>query len=803
MNDDEFFEGLENETPHTVKDKGLWSLKSAVVLGVLALSVMFSPVFAAVVMLDNSVNQSTADIGAVDVAPDSISQKSTLYANDGKTVIASFYSLNRIAVKLDQISVNLQNAVIAREDKRFYQHAGIDFVAMIRAALATLSNSTVQGGSTLTQQYVKNLLIDKAIQNDDEKLEKAASEQSLMRKLREASMARDIERNFSKQQILEGYLNIAPFGANLYGAEVAAQRYFSKSAVDLTIVEAATIAGVTKSPVMFDPLLYPDTAEVERNKTLDSMYTAGFITKTELDEALALPLKKTLHTKEVKLGCQAAGKAAFFCDYIRSTIQNDTKYGETLVERQRLLNNGGLQIYSTLDAKAQEAAEKAVYENVPPEDSSGIAAALASVEPSTGKIVAMSENRYYGVSNNPDKWETTVNYGADLSYGGSSGFSIGSTFKPFIISEWLSAGHTLNETIPGKRTFTGNDFACSNGDQAPWRPTNANGGVLYEQTVLRALQQSTNIPFLTMATKLGLCNIYNTAYAMGFRGSTADTYDIRTSDAWKNPSSLIGINNSSPLNMASAYATIANHGIYCKPQALVKVVDRYGNTISEYEKECSRGIDENIADTMAWALETYLTDPGALGYGSTLEDDRPAGAKTGTADSVNHLWTIGFTPELSAAVWMGYPTQDVPLRGVYIKGTYYGEVYSGTIPMTIWREFMNDSLRGKSITAFPEADQTLVGNGTSTLKWDKTDWEQTPTPTPAPKPKATPTPKPSEIPDPEPVETETPQPEPTETPAPEPTVVPEPSSTVTPEPEPSSTTVPEAEVAHNKTVKGP
>jgi membrane peptidoglycan carboxypeptidase len=227
--------------------------------------------------------------------------------------------------------------------------------------------------------------------------------------------------------------------------------------------------------------------------------------------------------------------------------------------------------------------------------------------------------------------------------------------------------------------------------------------------------------------------------------------------------------------MASAYATIANHGIYCRPQSLVKVVDRYGNTISEYEKECSRGIDENVADTVAWALETYITAPGALGFGRTLEDGRPAGAKTGTADSVHHLWTIGFTPQLSTAVWLGYPTQDAPLRGVYVRGSYYGEIYSHTIPMTIWRDFMNDSLRGEEIVPFADPDQSLIGNGVSTIKWDKSDWEQTPTPTPTPAPK--PTPKPTPTPKPSVVPTPTPDPEPT-TPI-EPTPEPTPSATAT------------------------
>ncbi|HEV6954335.1 MAG TPA: transglycosylase domain-containing protein, partial [Promicromonospora sp.] len=295
-----------------------------------------------------------------ELVPGPLSEQSVIYASDNKTRLATFYAQNRIVVPLDKVSDHMKHAVISIEDERFYAHGGVDPEGISRAAVKNFGGGDTQGASTLTQQYVKNVLIEEAVRNNDTFGAIEAAESSLTRKLREAKLAIALEKRMSKDEILQGYLNIAQFGRSVYGVETAAKYYFNKSAAKLSVVEAATIAGITKSPSAFDPVTNPDEAEVRRNLVIGKMWQLGYITTAERDEAMATPLKDTLDVQPLDVGCDAAKGAAFFCDYVIKEVMASPEFGETREDRYDLLYRGGLRIRTTLDVKMQRAAEKTV-----------------------------------------------------------------------------------------------------------------------------------------------------------------------------------------------------------------------------------------------------------------------------------------------------------------------------------------------------------------------------------------------------------------------------------------------------------
>src|SRR4051794_22028892 len=372
-----------------------------------------------------------------------LSEKSVMLAADG-TVLATFYAENRIVVPLDKIAPVMQQAVIAVEDKRFYQHGGIDPAGMLRAFAKNALTDDLQGASTLTQQYVKNVLIEAAQRDNDAAAIEAAREHKgtagLSRKLREAKIAIALEKKYPKQKILENYLNIAQFGSSVWGVEAAAQYYFSKPAADLTYLEAATLAGVTQSPSKWDPARNPDDSQRRRNIVLGLMKAQKIITPAEYQAGIATKLPATLKIQPTALTCAAAGTvvagSGYFCDYVTKVIKNNAAFGKTPADRTEQLYRGGLTITTTLDPREQRIADKEVKAGVPVKDRSGVASAISVVEPGTGKIVAMAQNRIYNPRQSSAARETSVNYNTDFAYGGSSGFAPGSTFKPFTLTEW-------------------------------------------------------------------------------------------------------------------------------------------------------------------------------------------------------------------------------------------------------------------------------------------------------------------------------------------------------------------------------
>jgi membrane peptidoglycan carboxypeptidase len=624
-----------------------------------------------------------------------LAEKSVMLAADG-TQLAEFFAENRVVVGLAEVSPQMQNAVIATEDRRFYQHGGIDPAGMVRALVKNQFSDSTQGASTLTQQYVKNVLIETAVRNDDLAAADAAREaegaEGYARKLREAKLAIALEKELTKDQILENYLNIAQFGVATYGVESAARRYFSKSAAELSYLEAATIAGITQSPTAFDPLKYPEASQQRRDTVLGLMLREAFITQEEHDAGVAAPLPATLVPNEAQSGCMAAGAvvqgSGFFCDYVTRVIRNDPAFGATPEEREDRLYRGGLTITTTLDPRLQTMADNQVKATVPVDDPTGVGSAMSVVQPGTGLILAMAQNRNFNNSADAAGRDSSVNYNASYSYGGSNGFMPGSTFKPFTLLEWLKQGHSLNESVNGTaRKLNTNQFtACgSRYPSSTWDVGNAEGGA-GQMSVMAATQQSVNLAYLSMAMQLDLCSIMDGAKQLGVTSSTSGSEGEAIQAV---PSNVLGSGSTSPLALAGAYATFASGGIFCRPIAITNVKDANGADLPVPDAGCAQAIDPNVAAGMNEAMSNVWN-----GTGKSL--GRPAGytasGKTGTTTHNEHTWFAGYTPRLASVVWVGYPDKNIPMQRITINGRYAPNAFGATFAGRTWKNFMDEAL---------------------------------------------------------------------------------------------------------------
>ncbi|MDR2799439.1 MAG: hypothetical protein LBB07_02335, partial [Bifidobacteriaceae bacterium] len=437
----------------------------------------------------------------------------------------------------------------------------------------------------------------------------------------------------------------------------------------------------------------------------------------------------------------------------------DPIFGTTDSDRRNFLYTGGLKIYTTLDAKAQKDAQEQVDSAIPGNDPSGLGAAMTAVQPGTGKIIAMAQNKPYdpaGIT----PGSTAINYNVPLALGGSGGFSPGSTWKPFVLATWLKNGYSLNATMrTTDRVFQTSQFACASPGET-WNLHNATGVSFANQTPLVATEQSNNVPFAVMATKLGLCDIVETAKSVGYQGATQSTQDITANMNSIPPTTIIGVGNATPLNMADSYATFAAKGMHCDPIAIDSIQKMDGSLAAVPQPNCRRAIGEDVAAAVDYALEHVITNGLAVGFGL---DGHTAALKTGTAEANHHIWACGFTPQVATAVWVGNPNWDQDLQNMTINGVYKYEWYGLDLPVPIWQRFMNAYLAGKPAEDFPPIDPKYLvytfsdagSNGyipdpspsPSNSDEPKPNPEPThkpsPTPTPTPKPTPTPTPKPS------------------------------------------------------------
>ncbi|MFV0633920.1 penicillin-binding protein [Demequina sp.] len=661
----------------------------------------------------------------------SLPQQSNIYARDGKTLLATFYDQNRVIVQLEEISPWLQKAVVAVEDKRFWQHNGVDGEGLMRALAVNLQSDNTPGASTLTQQLIKNRLLQDAINEDDEEAQDAATEVSIPRKIREWRLALAFEEDLNaklgedcdpadpavdcgKDEILAQYLNIAQFGMNIYGVEAAAQYYFSKPASEITAIEAATIAGITQNPSKWDPTRTFETddgvttnyeqAEIRRDAVLGVMMEQGFITQAEFDEYEAIPVEETLNISAPKFSCSASDVAPFFCDYVTKIITKHEVFNSDGESGRDLLYAGGLDIVTTLDVTKQKIANEELLETLPADDPSGMATAMVALDPDTGQILAMSQNRDFDPAAEAEN-STSINYAVDREWGGSRGFSPGSTFKPVVLAEWLNSGRSLKQIVPGNiQEYKDGDWADScNGPitfSTPYKPGNVGNTGARSQSVLQATANSVNTSYVAMASQLDLCGIADMAEALGFERADGAAFELV-------PSSVLGPQNASPLGMAEVYQTFANEGVHCEPIAILSITKPDGSEVAVPQEDCRQAISSELAAGVTYALQGVMTDGSAKGH---QLDGRVSAGKTGTANKNTHTWFAGYTPQLVSVFWLGNPDKDVPQQYMEIGGVWRNFFYGSTLMGPTWEEFMERALEGEEALGFPEvSDEMLNG----------------------------------------------------------------------------------------------
>ncbi|MFI2783697.1 transglycosylase domain-containing protein [Streptomyces sp. ALB3] len=620
-----------------------------------------------------------------------LSQRTTILDNEGGA-IATVYSRDRTVVPLKDISPYMQDAIIAIEDSRFYEHGAVDLKGILRAMNRNVQEGgAAQGASTLTQQYVKNVFVEEAGDDPDKVAE--ATQQTLGRKVRELKYAIQVEEELGKKKILENYLNITFFGQQAYGVEAASQRYFSKPAKDLEVGEAAMLAGLVQSPTRYDPVNDTEEATKRRNVVLQRMAAVGSISQREADKAIAAPLE--LKVSRPKNGCiTAVSGAGFFCDYVRKVILTDPTFGKTEEERAKLWNLGGLSIRTTLSPRAQAAANEAATSKVHKDDK--VAASVVQVEPGTGKILSMGQSRPYGLDQK--KHETMLNLGVNNKMGGSTyGFQVGSTFKPITAAAALEKGISPAESyatdwkisLP-KSSFRDCSGAPTGSDN--WDLQNEMESEKGSWDMTSALGKSINTYFAKLEQKTGLCETVEMAKKMGYE--RGDGKEIE-----ENASITLGGEVSTPLSMASVYATFANRGTYCSPIAIESITDANGKKVGVPKTECSRAMSEPTADTISQMLKGVVEDGTGTLAGLT---DRDNAGKTGTTNDRLDAWFVGYTPNLSTAVWVGddIGEKTTKMYDITIGGRYYDKVCGGCLPGPIWKTAMTGALDASETPSF-------------------------------------------------------------------------------------------------------
>ncbi|WP_030615794.1 transglycosylase domain-containing protein [Streptomyces sclerotialus] len=609
-------------------------------------------------------------------------QTKILDANGGE--IAKVYFRNRKVVELKDISPYMQKAIVAIEDSRFYQHGAVDMKGILRAVNKNAQSGGVsQGASTLTQQYVKNVFVEEA-GNDRDKVAEA-TQQTIGRKVRELKYAIQVEKELGKKKILQNYLNITFFGQQAYGVEAAAQRYFSKSAKDLDLPEAALLAGIVQSPSRYDPVNDPEEATKRRNTVLQRMADVHDITRAQADAAAKKPIE--LHLSTPRNGCiTAVDGAGFFCDYVREAFLNDPVFGKTPKARLARWQRGGMTIRTTLDPQAQKAVQKSVSDHV--YDSDPVATAAALVEPGTGKIRGMGQSRPYGFKGN----QTQMNLSVDGDMGGGAGYQPGSTFKPVIAAAAIEQGVSPDKVYPSpyRMQYPSPVSTCKGMWNGSAPVENENSSEKGPYGMKEATAKSVNTYFVSLISDIGICPVTKMADRMGIKRADGKEID-------QVPSITLGTQEMSPLTMAAGYAAFANRGEYCTPVAIESITGPDGKAMKVPQTSCRRAMSEKTADTINTLLQGVVEDGTGKEAGLS---SRPSAGKTGTTDGRYAAWFVGYTPNMAGAVWVGDPEHKRRMVDITIGGRPYDKVFGGQVPGPIWRDAMAGALAGKPAPGF-------------------------------------------------------------------------------------------------------
>jgi penicillin-binding protein 1A len=583
------------------------------------------------------------------LAPPTLNESSEIFDAHGRLITRLEAEENRVNIRLSELPQHLLDAVVAIEDDRFWEHNGVDVKAILRAAVTnTESGEVAQGGSTITQQYVKNALL--------------GDEKTINRKVKEAILAVQLERSSTKERILELYLNTIYFGNGAYGVQAASEEYFGKPAAELDLAQSALLAGLIQRPSVTDPFDAPEAATARRDTVLERMAELGYIDHDTAEYAEQSAL--LVATKPE----QARYPAAHFVEQVKRFVLDDPQFGATAAERRQLLFGGGLRIQTTIDLDKQAEAEQAVAAVRPPLP--GPDAALVSMEPKTGYVRALVGGR--------DFFDGGERAKLDLATGGP-GRPAGSSFKPLVLAAALEHGVTLDRVYPAPSHLV---VPLPSGD---WKVENYEGEAGGSATLLNATVHSYNTVYAQVIMDVGPEVAMDTARALGVK-----------SDLQPYPSAVLGTNDVHPIDMATAYATFANRGVRVDPVFVTSITKRDGAVIYEHHHEQHRAISEQTADEVTAALQQVVV----RGTGTRARlADRPVAGKTGTGQEWRDAWFVGFTPDVVTAVWMGFPQEGqismkppaTPLR-----------VTGGSWPAQIWHQYMEPATAGTPVHAFPD-----------------------------------------------------------------------------------------------------
>jgi penicillin-binding protein 1A len=593
-----------------------------------------------------------------------LAQTSKIYDARGRLITTLHAEEDRIKIPIERIPKAVQNAVVAIEDQRFWNHRGVDLRAVLRAAYVNAtSGRVVEGGSTITQQYVRNAFPS------------VGKEQTLARKLKEAALAWELEKRYSKDQIIGKYLNTVYFGQGAYGILRAAKVFFSKTPDNLRLPEAALLAGLIAGPEKYNPLTRPDAAMIRRNLVLEKMLEIGTLGVRRYERAVARPLGLNPSTEREQY------PAAYFVDYVKRHFLNDPRFRRfgNYEDRYDLLFKGGLRIYTTIDLDVQRAGEEAVEDILSvPGDPSG---ALTAIDPRNGHIKAMVGGRNYFDDRSPF---AKVN----LAIGGSTGRQAGSSFKTFTLVAALENGISPSKTYDAGSGRTFYDPPCGSPED-PWNVVNYEGSEYGTLSMEQATISSVNAVYAQIIEEVGPLQVVDVAHRMGIRSKLDAVCSL-----------TLGSSEVNTMEMASAYGTLATMGKRVRPMAIERIENARGKVIYEPQVVRRQVIDPGVA----WAVTQILRKVvlGGTGTAANLSGRQVAG-KTGTAQLWRDAWFAGFIPQLSTAVWVGHPQGQIPMTG-----TRVGNVTGGSFPAAIWHAFMAQVTENMRVLEFKQPDDPYI-----------------------------------------------------------------------------------------------
>ncbi|MCU1586309.1 MAG: hypothetical protein JWM49_2865 [Microbacteriaceae bacterium] len=690
-------------------------------IGLVGFSVLAGVLVTAMVTPAIAVTSATAQ-GSINVfenLPDTIkigepSQQNQIlgYRGGVPTLIATVYQQNRIVVDDANVSPFLKQAAVDGEDRRFYQHGGVDVPSIARALVrnTTQSSSGQSGSSTLDMQLVKNILVQNAFTTLTGKAQTAAiaaaNGATIDRKLKEMKLAIGLDKKYTKNQILLGYLNIVGMGGQTYGVESAAMQYFGVHAKDVTLPEAASLIAIVQQPVtqnLSDPKYYAAN-KVRRDEILAGMLSAKNITQKQYTDAVATPIASYVHLTPANNGCRTAPNAAlagFACDYAIKVITAPdlsnvsgaapivASLGSTPAQRIANWNHGGYKVQTSIDLDLEATAQTLLNQQAPPSEARfALGAAADTVEVGTGRILAMAQNKQFddaGVAPGQpvDITKTAVNYSTDQPYGSSTGFPTGSTFKVIDLSNWLATGHGLNDVVNGKgpQNYKNSNFTWSCAPQmetsAPFTMNNDGGSGGGSMTVKNALINSVNNAFMNMAEKQDMCGIRDTAVAMGVHLAKMVDPNPKLKTPQTNPISMVptmilGVNAVAPLTMAGVAATVGAGGLHCDATIIDSIVGPTGQKLAGQAKTCNQAISPEVAAGDANAMVGSMT--GGTSTAANPRDGIAIAGKTGTSPNTDQDWVMGTTTKTATAVWTGNVQGTIPLikyTNPITRGNYY------------------------------------------------------------------------------------------------------------------------------------